>query len=316
MNAHEIIDRVKWEDFSSPSKKWAMEIPLLLHKLISVDNPNEHRYDIQCLRNHIAHQTGIYQTTVATLPVLLELLNLSEVVNKRWVLEALWAIRTDNIKYMDFYTEDKRSLIKNVYNTMFDNIDRILPFLEHEDGYCRAFAARILLHLSYHPQVIFPYIWSYLKREKDDETIIMATNELDFIFKNNPHITPLMISTTLDILKLIMVSSNVYVRCYMALKHIQIHPSPIGGNIENVIIECIQQIPNVDAAELPEFGSEFSFSAVTTSIYVALYDIPPAEKMNFLQKCTFVTTGDMKTFFEKLLREAQKLSENASTWKN
>lgn len=275
MTAEEQIDSVNWQEIQPP--RWANEIPQLLRLMLQALDYTTRRNTIDTLSNHIAHQSGIYETTIATLPVLLYLLGDPAVNDKEWVLEVLYDIQFQNPNLSKLHSQ--------VYEGMLQAQDKISRFLSDANLWNRIFAAHILSRFVLHADRPAVLLRSQLQIEQEEDVKINLIYCLGELVSHNSSATKATIAYILSDLEVLAQSSHFYIRCHSLIAYIRIRHDETPDQFIAGLMQCVK-----------EFSTEYDspvLNAANTSYDIcrALAQFSEPRRLNLMTHSLSIATS-------------------------
>ncbi|MBZ0284248.1 MAG: hypothetical protein K8L97_26145 [Anaerolineae bacterium] len=275
MSAEDQINSVNWQQIQPP--RWANEIPRLLRLMLQSLDYTTRRNTIDTLSNHIAHQSGIYETTIATLPVLLYLLDDPAVNDKEWVLELLYVIRFQNPNLSKLYSQ--------VYEIMLQAQDKISRFLNDANLINRLFAAHILSRFVLHADQSAARLRSRLQIEQDEDVKINVIYCLGELVSHNSSATKATITHILSDLEILAQSPYFYIRCHSLIAYIRIRHDETPDQFIEGLMQCVK-----------EFSTEYDspvLNAANTSYDIcrALAQFSEPRRLNLMTHALSIATS-------------------------
>ncbi len=237
----EYIKTVHWENVQPT--KWGAEIPNLLRIAISVTEVSLQRYAVDTLRNHIAHQSGLYGTTLAVIPILFHCLDSPEINDKRWVLELLYVIQFQNPGYSKLHSE--------VYDAMLQEREKIEPFLKHPNSLHRLFSAHLLSRFVLHADVSANWLISQLSIEVVENVKINLVYCVGKIVSDNATVEKDTLDQILLSLKMLIGTNNFSLACHSLIASIKIRGDETDHTTISQLLDCIKHFTT-------EYDDDFS----------------------------------------------------------
>jgi hypothetical protein len=226
------IDKTDWNAIE-PSQ-WAEKIPNLIRILLSSAPSGDQEAAVQTLKNYIAHQSGLYDTTLGAIPVLLYLLNHPSVNDKLWILQILAAIRIDYV--VSHTAPESNEFARRVYNELKTGLSTIETYLSHHHDSYREFAVRILSRFVLDLDRVLPQILEQLEVEKSlgvQKSLLIALGDIANI-ADQPSIQKIT-----EILETWSKVSNFELKCEAVISWLKVHTGDLATPVQDGLIDCV-----------------------------------------------------------------------------